>query len=69
MSRSVWYSIFQNIEQANVKTRKRDNLDDKYLNLLGLQILFFASILEVYWPILCCTSLSYLINQTLYMKL
>lgn len=50
MSTSVWYSIFQNVEQATVKTKKGGNLDiilDKYLNFRFTNIVF-ASILEVY---------------------
>lgn len=56
ISSSVWYSIFQNVELS--KQKKGDNLDYKYLNT-GLANIVFAIILEVYWPILCCTSLSY----------
>lgn len=63
ISISVWYSIFQNVEMS--KQEKGDALDDKYLSL-GSADIVFTSILEVYQPILCCTSLSYLISDTVY---
>ncbi len=40
----------------------------KYLILRYAKNLF-AGILEVFWPILSCTSLSYLINPMVYMRL